>query len=257
MEKRTLTFGAKLGIATGILGVVIVLLAAVGMQSLGKMEDTLGRTVEINAHKLNLAGRLNAEEANMAVGQRGLIMFSYARNAAGAATAEALFQESSAQFQRHLGEIRPLVVTGRGKELIADIDRRIAEWLPAYAELNRLAKSGDPDGATRVLSERITAHYLGIGSDAAELAKICEELMQQDYRASAGNLSATRWLMLALIAVGAFAGVFAVLMMRSTATELRRVAVEMLDGSRQVATAADQVASASQSLAQGTSEQAA
>jgi methyl-accepting chemotaxis protein/methyl-accepting chemotaxis protein-1 (serine sensor receptor) len=81
--------------------------------------------------------------------------------------------------------------------------------------------------------------------------------MQQDYRASAQSLATARWLILLLIAGGALAGGFSVWLVRATSVELRRVAAEMLEGSRQVATAADQVASASQSLAQGTSEQAA
>jgi methyl-accepting chemotaxis protein len=213
--------------------------------------------VEFNAHKLDIVGQMNTAESDMAAGQRGLIMFTYAKNAAAAAAAETLFQDSSGRVQRYLVELRPLIITPRGKELVADIERRMAEWLPAYAELNRLAKAGDPDGAARVLTERTTAHYRAITDDANELIKTCQDLMRNDYRAAADNLAATRWLMIVLIGAGALAAGFAVLLMRSTARELRRVAVEMMEGSRQVATAADQVASASQSLAQGTSEQAA
>jgi methyl-accepting chemotaxis protein len=257
MKKRTLTFGARLGISVGILGVVIALLAAVGLRSMGTMDETLRRTVEVNARKLQTTGMLNAAESDMAVGQRGVILFSYAKNAAGVSASEKLFRESSTTFQRALAEIKPLVITDRGKELISDIEKRMAEWMPAYAELIRLAGSGDPDGATRVLSERITAHYLAIGEDAKELVKACETLMSEDFAESSQSLSTTRWLMTLLIAAGALAGGISVWLVRSTSAELRVVAGDMLDGSRQVAAAADQVASASQSLAQGTSEQAA
>src|SRR6185436_4569136 len=113
--------------------------------------------------------------------------------------------------------------------LMADIERRMAQWLPAYAELRRLTQSGDPDGAVRILTERITAHYLATGEEAKELAQICEALMQQDYRSSAANLSATRWLMLLLIGGAAIAGIFAILLVRSTSVDLRSVAAMMLE----------------------------
>src|SRR3954469_10311430 len=106
MKDHTLTFGVKLGISTGILGVVIILLAVVGLRQLNSTEAMLDHTVDVNAHKVQLAGSLKAAESDMAVGQRGVIMFSFAKNAAAAATADALFQESSAKFQRTVAEIR-------------------------------------------------------------------------------------------------------------------------------------------------------
>jgi methyl-accepting chemotaxis protein/methyl-accepting chemotaxis protein-1 (serine sensor receptor) len=173
------------------------------------------------------------------------------------ADAERLFQENSARFQSQLAEIRPMLETARAKEVAADMERRMAEWLPAYGDLRALAQAGDGDGASRVLLERIKMHYEAIGQDASELSKLCRELMQRDYRASAAGVAMARWLMLVLIACAAFVGSAAALLVRSTSGDLRRVAAEMVEGSRQVAAAADQVASASQSLAQGTSEQAA
>jgi methyl-accepting chemotaxis protein/methyl-accepting chemotaxis protein-1 (serine sensor receptor) len=232
-------------------------MAAMTLRSLGSANDALRKTVELNAHKLDLAGRLKAAESDMAVGQRGLIMHSYAKNQGGMATADALFQESSSTFQKTLSELRPLLATARGKELAADMDKRMAEWLPAYSELRRLAHSGESDGAVRFLGERITGHYIAIGTAANEVGRIVGDLMQHDYRASSESLAAIRWLMIALTAGAALAAAISVWLVRSTSSELRGVAAEMLEGSRQVAAAAGQVASASQSLAQGTSEQAA
>src|SRR6478735_9489154 len=63
--------------------------------------------------------------------------------------------------------------------------------------------------------------------------------------------------MFLLVALGVLVTVAALWIVRDANATLRRSATEMLDGSRQVASAAGQVASASQSLAQGSSEQAA
>lgn len=257
MKERTFTFGAKLGLSTGVVGVMMVALAAVGLYSLGSADETLHRTVEVNARKVKLAGVLNTAESDMEAGQRGVVLFTYAKNAAALAASEATFQESSAAFQRTLTEIRPLLLTDRGKQLLGVIENGYSQWLPAYAEVRRLAQSGDADGAARVLSERITPLYVELGKRSEELTKLSEDLMQQDIRQAGDDLVAHRWLTLVLIAVGFVAAAFAAWLIVKTARELRRAAGEMLDGSRQVAAAADQVASASQSLAQGTSEQAA
>jgi methyl-accepting chemotaxis protein len=257
MKQRTFTLGAKLGVSTGILVLVTIALAAVGLRSLGSADDILHRTIDMNARKVKLAGAMNTAESNMAAGQRGIVLFTYAKNPAAIAASETLFQESSARIQRAVAEIRPLLVTDHGKELLAQIESRLAQWLPAYEDVRRLAQSGDSDGAARVLLERITPLYMDLGKDLDDLGKTAEELMKKDAAEAADSVAATRWVTILLIVGGLVAAGFAVWITIATAGELRRAATEMLEGSRQVSAAAGQVASASQSLAQGTSEQAA
>jgi len=257
MTKRTFTFGAKLGFSTAILGFVMSCLAVVGLRSLGSMDEILHRTIDVNARKVQLAGVMDAAKSDMAAGQRGIVLFTYAKNPGALATAEGMYQDGSAAFQGALTELRPLVITARGKELLADIDLQMSHWLPAFQELRRLAMAGDPDGASRVLTERIALPYVDLGKDCDELTKIVDELIQKDALAAADSVSASRRLTILLICGGALAAAFAIWIIVMTSRELRVAASEMLDGSRQVAAAANQVASASQSLAQGTSEQAA
>ena len=172
MEKEVITFGAKLVIAPAFSASSSSCSPQSGCSTLGNMEDSAGGAVNFNARKLDLAGRLNAEESDMAVGQRGIILFTFAKNAAGViGVARRSFRNRSAVPTTASPTSAPSSTRADGKELIADIDRRMAEWMPAYAELRRLAQAGDPDGAIRVLTERITAALPGVGTDAAELAK--------------------------------------------------------------------------------------
>jgi hypothetical protein len=82
MKQRTFTLGAKLGVSTGILVLVTIALAAVGLRSLGSADDILHRTIDMNARKVKLAGAMNTAESNMAAGQRGIVLFTYAKNPA-------------------------------------------------------------------------------------------------------------------------------------------------------------------------------
>jgi methyl-accepting chemotaxis protein len=256
MKQHHWTFDVKLSISTGILSLVIALMAALGWRTLSNVKDILNTTTDVFARKLELAGVLGTAESNMAVGQRGIVLASYAKDTTELAASENSFETSRQQFQAALSELQPLLATDRGRELASRIETQLNAWLATYARVKQTAESGDSEGAARLLKD-IHEQYLAIGTDCTELAGLANELLQQNRQSSDGALAVGRWQLLVLIAIGAAAAAFAVWVMRGVTVDLRRVAAEMLEGARQVATAATQVASASQSLAQGTSEQAA
>ena len=247
----------KIATATGTLAVVLVLTAWYGLHTIGVMNEEFAEAAGKTARKQELAGTLKASESDMAVGQRGLLMFTYARNASQAAASEQLFQASANRMQQAFAEIQPLLVTEEGKQVAAHMKAALDLWLPAYAEMSRMVESGDTDGATKLLVERIKPQYVSVGQDTERLVLVCSALLKQQRQAAEDQLSTSKWLMTLLLVVGGLAALAALATVRSVAGQLRQYADEMLEGSRQVAAAAGQVASASQSLAQGTSEQAA
>lgn len=257
MQGGTLTFGAKMAIGTAALGAALLATAWYGLHAVGTLSDEFGAAAVNTAHKLELSGELRAAEANMAAGQRGLILFTYAKDAGQAAGAEQLFEDSSATLRESLHSLRPLLTTERGKQLADGIEPSFDSWLASYAGLKRLAQGGDPDGAARVLSERILPLSTRIGKDCAELASISASLLQQQQQTAQGQFTASSWILSLLLALGAGVGATSLWLTRAAAIQLRRCAGEMIEGTRQVSAAASQVASASQSLAQGTSQQAA
>jgi methyl-accepting chemotaxis protein len=257
MTYSNMSLGRKMAISTGVVTAVVVLMAALNLRTLANLSSTFENTAGVTARKLELAGTLNAAVSNMAAGQRGIILFTYAKNPGLAAGSEQLFQTSSASFQRALAEIKPLLVTERGKQLAAELENTMGAWLPAYADLKRMTDAGNPDGATALLAERILPPYMALGNLSTDLAKACNDVLERDRHDAEETFSAGRLLMLLLAVLGAAACGLALWVMRSGSRDLQQISAEMLDGSRQVAAASGQIASASQSLAQGTSEQAA
>jgi methyl-accepting chemotaxis protein/methyl-accepting chemotaxis protein-1 (serine sensor receptor) len=256
-KNKTLTIGAKTAIGTGMLVTVLVVMAWFSLHTIGTLHDSFEVMASVTSQKIRLAGEMDAAEAGMAAGQRGLVMFTYAKEPEKMAAAKALFQRSSADFRRALNEIRPLLVTQRSNEVVSQMEERLAIWLPAYAEIERLADSGDPAGAARVLSQKTTAMFMGLDENCKELTQVANQLLMSDRDGARQEFAASRWLLLLLIAAGAGTAVVSSLILRSATISIRQIATEMFEGSKQVAAAAGQVASASQSLAQGTSEQAA
>jgi len=257
MKNRTLTFGAKLAISVGALAAALILTAGAGLRSIATLDGAFEMTTGKTARKIELAGSIAKAEADMAVGQRGLILFSYSKNPERAAASRELFEQSRATLQKALTELRTLFVTERGRQLTAQIESGVATWLSGYAELDRLAGAGDLDGATRVLSEKIMPQYQGVGEFSKELVELEDQVLQNDRAAAQEQYATSKWLMFLMFGVGSAAAAISMTLVRSATRAIRHLAGEMLEGSRQVAGASAQVASASQSLAQGTSEQAA
>jgi methyl-accepting chemotaxis protein/methyl-accepting chemotaxis protein-1 (serine sensor receptor) len=257
MKRDTLTFGAKVNCAFAALAVVLTLTVWFGFHTSESLADSLENATGKTTRKIELAGMLDTAGANMAAGQRGAILYTYAKEANEANAARTLFLKNSAAFRKALSEITPLLVTEEGKQLASHMEAGMAIWLSAYAEMERLVDGGDSDGATRLLLSKIKPQYVALGQDCAKLIEAQNLLIKADTQAAADQVSTSRWIMLLLVALGAIVTVVAVGIVRGANSTLRQSATELMEGSRQVAAAAGQVASASQSLAQGTSEQAA
>jgi len=257
MKPTKLTLGQKMAISTGVASVIVLLMAGLDMHTLSSLTKNFENTAGVTARKLELAGTLKTAESDMAVGQRGLLLFTYAKDPTLAAASDQLFQTSVAKFQRALVEIKPLLLTERGRQVVSEMERPLAIWLPAYGDLKHLVDAGNPGAGTKLLAERILPQYIALGNLSAELAKTCADLLQKDRKEAAETFSFSRLLMILLAMAGAAACAGALWVMRTGTRDLQQISTEMLEGSRQVAAASGQIASSSQSLAQGTSEQAA
>jgi methyl-accepting chemotaxis protein/methyl-accepting chemotaxis protein-1 (serine sensor receptor) len=257
MKRTSFTMKTKIALGTGALAAVLAVIGWYSLHTLGSFRDTFEYTAGNTVRTLELAATVNIAVSNMAAGQRGTILFTFAKDAGKAAAGKRLFQESSAALQQGLAELRPLLVSEPARQVAARMESRVSRWHSGYADLERLIDSADPDGAAKVLTERITPHYLALGQDCKDLIAIAHAVLRADRRTAQEDYSTRKWILLGLLLVGVAAGASTSFVARSAVATLRRLAAEISEGSRQVAGASGQVAAASQSLAQGTSQQAA
>jgi methyl-accepting chemotaxis protein len=257
MNRNTLAFSTKINCTFAALAAVLALTVWVSFHTAGSLSDALENATGKTLRKIELAGILDVSRSNMAAGQRGSIMFAYAKEAAQSSSARQVFRESSESFRKALAEIGPLLSTEEGKLLVTKMEARFAQWLPAYSELEQLLDAGNPDAATKVLLEKTKPHYVALGEECRNLIEINKTLIENERQSAHDHVASSRWMMVLLLALGVLATAVALRIVRGANLTLRQSATELLEGSRQVASAAGQVASASQSLAQGTSEQAA
>src|SRR5450755_4140544 len=100
MKHETLTIGAKLTLGTGMLVTVLAVMAWFALHTLGTFNDAFDIMADKTTRKIELAGVMNTAESDMAAGQRGVVLFTYAKSPERVAAAKALFQKSSSGLRQ-------------------------------------------------------------------------------------------------------------------------------------------------------------
>ena len=255
--RNAMTVGAKVGLCAGALVAALVLMTWVGLRSTASIYASYENTSQKTAREIELAGSINSAESDMAAAQRGMILFTYAMDAGQVSASRQSFEDSLAKAKQAFVDIRPLLVTDEGRQVLAQLDSDLGQWVAAASEMEGLLAAGEADRAAKFLSEKITPRYQAMGADSDRLAQCARRILDQDVKTAADDYASSRAWILLLIGVGGAATAVSLLIVRSSSAALRRFGADLLEGSEQVASASGQVASASQSLAQGSSEQAA
>src|ERR1022692_800102 len=129
MKRKALTIGTKTALGTGMLVTVLTVMAWFSLHTLGTLNEAFDVMADKTTRKIELAGVMNAAESDMAAGQRGVIVFTYAKSPEPVAAAKALFQKSSSEFRQALAEMRPLLVTDRARQALSHAESGLAVWL--------------------------------------------------------------------------------------------------------------------------------
>jgi methyl-accepting chemotaxis protein len=252
-----MTIGKKLMLSFGAVLAVTLGLGIASLQAIGKLSSSLDESVNKAAKKLDLSFTLDVATSDMLAGQRGVLVYGYAKSPAGIAKAAELFQSAAARCDRATQEIRPLLLTDEGKRLTSELETTVASWRSALNEMRRLADSGDAEGALRIGTEKGIPLYEATTRSSQRLEQQQKEMLEQSRQAAVELNSTSRWTAIGLIGLALAVGVVAVFIVRGSSRTLQRAAAELGESAEQVASASSQVSSSSQALAQGASEQAA
>jgi methyl-accepting chemotaxis protein len=255
--KFTLTTGQKLIASFAGMLVATLLLGIASLIAISKLSSSLDTAVHKTTRKIQLIDSVDNSKSDLLAAQRGVIMFAYAKSPEGAAKATRLFESAAANWAGRLSELRPLLASEEARLLTNQLEKGLAQWRSAIAEIEEHIGRGDPDAAVRIAVGKGVPIYDAAGKDTERIREIQNGLLEEDRKAAADINRTSRGLTLALIVLALIVGGFVLWLVRDINGTLGRIAGELANGAGQVASAAAQVASSSQALAQGSSEQAA
>jgi methyl-accepting chemotaxis protein len=255
--KKQVAIGTKLLTSVGALLLMLIALAGAALYSIGSLQTALSTSVTATGKKMDMAGEMDALLNMMRSNVRGMIAFSSINDAAHMSNEANLLSQRSAALGQLIAEMKPMLVTEHGRQVVATIERELPTFAQGAQEVRELCEAGKAPDAIAALRDHAAPPADAIEKAIAELKEVQRGLFQQAVSEGAQQASLARWVAwsLALFSLLIVAVVARVVM--NLTRQLRAAAAEMAEGIAQISSASAQVATSSQSLAEGASQQAA
>lgn len=221
---------------------------------LGKRLD---RAIDVSARQAGLSGDLTAQVLTFRLQERGILLFSHIKDNGQVGKCKDAFDKAWHGALDRVGEIRPILRTEKGKQVMDQIEAGIQRYKAQQAEVLKMLAAGKVAAATEWDRQNLVATG---GNIIAAVDEFNRERISVDAasNAEAARMERTAKMVLLaglLICVGI--GLAVSFGMRLATVELQKTASQLGQAARQVGHAAAQVSSSSTSLAQGASQQAA
>jgi methyl-accepting chemotaxis protein len=247
----------KLLYSVSSLAAVVVVLGATGLISVQRLGAQLDESANLTSRKLILFGTFKGNILETRLALQECMYNSAVKNASEFNANSAKFLDGLNQAQRQAEQIKPLLVTEKGKKLIAALAAGVAEYGETGGRVIALMKDGNSAEAERLVTERVRPNGEQIVKQIDGFMDVQDNYVRNASMESAASLARSKWLIAVLLAFGLSASALALAVLVGLNRKLQQMSEELARGAEQVSSAARQVASASQSLAQGASEQAA
>jgi len=255
MKLANAKLGTKLYGAFAVVLGLMVLIATVGITQLKGVKDDLEEIVNNGNVKLSMANNMIDEINVIARAIRNVILVRddtlRKDEAQRIANARAKFQQAFEQLSR-------MVTSDRGKELLAGVRKDQDMVRPITDRSLAFALENKREEATRVLLEELRQPQRKLLEEIGKLINYQEEVTRKSAEQAVAEYSFARNMIIAISAVAILVGLaIAFFLSRGVTRSLHKVIDGLSEGATQVISASGQISGASQSLAEGASQQAA
>ncbi len=257
MPQSNTTIGKKLLISFGAAILVSFLTGAIAFVSIWRLTRNFDDVTNVVARTRYLAALSNTNLSELFSVTRGM-------QARGLMNQPKIVDEYRKQFEEQAQSASANLHTLLDLELTPE-DRQAAEHLlNGVSQLNsqndvayKQAMAGDIPGMLAAVTER----YMPLDKELRHEAQLLVDRQGRRMEVSVGAAHAAATLAvlltISMLAISLVVGVFVYILVRKIVGELADTASSLYEGAQQIAAAATEVSSSSQSLAQGASEQAA
>jgi methyl-accepting chemotaxis protein len=276
---RNLTVGQRTLLCFGAMLTLLLVVSGFWRASVLELGGSLDEAVNRTARKLRLAGDLRTEFKTMWADARGaqfslVIALLNEKDAKGkddSVSAGCLachsdgmrddghkrFLAGGARLRGELAELRKLEPSESEAKLLDEIALAVSDWEAMYNRYLDLAAADKYDEGHDMMVEQIAPLLEKADGSVAALMEAQREALARAAERVDPELASNQRRAIVLVGLGLMLGAAVFVLMRKMTARLRKVTWELQRGTGQVASAAQQSSSASASLAQGASEQAA
>jgi methyl-accepting chemotaxis protein len=254
---RHMTIGKKLLGSFGVMLLTAVALSLGAFWQVRSLTGDLNSAVHITARKQALAGEIEASTAQMTIADESLLIGSILQRPAMVSQGKDQFRTEMARTQKALSDYQQLVEAGASPEALNALEQGLTLVSRAHEDMLANLDKGQFDAVQKTFDEAVLPRAKEIGVQSQGLVDQEKERLAGVSKSAESDTTRGMWMIGLLFLASLGAGGMVLWVIRQANGQLRSLAVEVATGSRRVGRAAAQVSSASQSLAQYASEQAA
>ncbi len=234
-----------------------MVMGAAGWYFVTALGNRLEESVGVTTRNIELAAELKANVFTFRLQERGMLLFSYINASEQVDSCRKSYDQAIRSAAAKVREIRPLLVSDRGRQLMDQAEAGIAEYKTQQLEVRKFLASGQNNEATEWDKKMVVPAGTKIIAAIDELNGILHALNGDAAESALGVRSAAKiTLAVCVLACLPFSIVLAAAMLRTT-RRLQQTAMQLQQTAGEVAGASAQASSSSQSLARNSSEQAA
>jgi methyl-accepting chemotaxis protein len=252
-----MTIGKKLFLSIGAVVVAALVMGVMTFVSLSRVGAGMDRVVNENVKRQYLANQMYINLTEMISLERGMQIQAVLKNQAAIDKFHEDYRAELSKLQANIPQFAPLIVTPQGQEFLQAITSGSSRLGDFNEQLYQKATNHDVDGSIALLTNEFIPFANQLQTGSANIAHLQIGLMAEEVKnvrsIQAQSTAISIFMVLLCLAVG----VVVVFIVLGINRDLLATATSLSDGAAQIAAAATQVSSSSQSLAQGATEQAA
>ena len=185
-----MTLGAKLTVGFGVMLGLSSLLSLGALAALSALKDRFDVAVNQTARRIELASDINATQSNMFADQRGIMLYTFAKDAAHLDQLRQHFDRENRHAARVSGRSAASARYRAGQTIDAKRGNEPGAVAGRYQQLLVLANAGNAEAALALSREKVLPLHEAIGRAASELVEIQQSFLAADKEATAGKLCA-------------------------------------------------------------------
>jgi methyl-accepting chemotaxis protein len=252
-----MTIGKKLLISVGVLLLLDLVHGFASLNSISNLAARLDNATQRTARRMKLTGIMALAGTEMLGGERGIVIYSFGKSPEMVEKSKEDVRIAADKWQKSLDEFRPLTATQEGRQITDKLQVDLTEWLGVISEAEKMTDQGDANGALQIIRTKGLPIYEENRRQTTRLLAIQDELLAQDTEGGAALSRASHWTAIVLLSLSLGVGIVVVVIVKNTSGTLQKAVAGVSETAELVASAAIQISSSSQSLAQGVSQQAA
>ena len=238
-----------------VISILNLIIGAVGLYNLGKINQTNVRAFEDNIMPYVYMSEFNHAMQNGRSEVRSGIVTRWVYESDPKANIERIF-ESDKKNKEALEAFSKAIKSDVTKKELDKLNTALSTYYTDRAKLIELIKSGGKDETIPVMKALAVSGYQ-INDAIAAALKFNLKTAQDSVKSNQAAAQYAMWFTGVATVIGAILTIFwAIILSVSITRPINRVASNLSEGAEQVATASDEVASSSQHLAEGASRQA-